>query len=40
MLEKDIGKILEVTLSSGSDDRIKVMIYFLKNYIIIKLSCC
>lgn len=24
MLEKDIGKIIEVTLSSGSDIRIKV----------------
>lgn len=27
MLEKDIGKLIEVTLSSGSDDRIKVIFY-------------
>lgn len=27
MLEKEIGKIIEVTLSSGSDDRIKVIFF-------------
>lgn len=26
MLEKDVGKILEATLSSGTDVRIKVMV--------------
>ena len=45
MLEKDIGKLLEVTLSSSSDDRIKVILllcYLLiyNNVVFLLLNCC